>query len=82
MDLQTKLQLLNALFSSLSSVQKDAFLKWKNATWNGDRVSNEEIAKILRQEDTSGNRKQRNKNKRKKSRVMKVRHTSVQTSEP
>eukprot|EP00957_Ditylum_brightwellii_P177483 13518074-Ditylum_brightwellii.AAC.1 len=31
-DLQTKLQLPNALISSFSSVQKKAFLKWKNAT--------------------------------------------------
>eukprot|EP00957_Ditylum_brightwellii_P174014 13248863-Ditylum_brightwellii.AAC.1 len=36
-DLQTKLQLPNMLFLSLSSVQKKAFLKWKNDTVNGDR---------------------------------------------
>eukprot|EP00957_Ditylum_brightwellii_P001711 132516-Ditylum_brightwellii.AAC.1 len=81
-DTQTKLQLPNALFSSFSSVQKKAFLKWKNSTVNGDRVSNEEIPEILRQEDTSSNRKQRSKKKRKKSGAMKVRHTGAQTSEP
>eukprot|EP00957_Ditylum_brightwellii_P117404 8954530-Ditylum_brightwellii.AAC.1 len=47
-DLQTKFQLPNALFSSLSSVQKRAFLKWKNAAVNGENISNEKISDILR----------------------------------
>eukprot|EP00957_Ditylum_brightwellii_P120920 9222519-Ditylum_brightwellii.AAC.1 len=81
LDLQTKLQLPNTLFSSLSSDQKKAFLKWKNATANGERVSNEEILEILRQEETSCDRKQKRKGKRKKSRAMKVRLTGAQTSE-
>eukprot|EP00957_Ditylum_brightwellii_P064540 4897557-Ditylum_brightwellii.AAC.1 len=48
-DLYMKLQLPNALFSSLSSVQKKAFLEWKNSTVNRERVPNEEISEILRQ---------------------------------
>eukprot|EP00957_Ditylum_brightwellii_P154983 11795980-Ditylum_brightwellii.AAC.1 len=70
-DLQTKLQLPNTLFLSLSSVQKKAFLKWKNATVNGDRVSNKEITELLRQADTPGDSRQKKKKKRKKSGAMK-----------
>eukprot|EP00957_Ditylum_brightwellii_P105283 8025841-Ditylum_brightwellii.AAC.1 len=78
-DLQTKLQLPNVLFLSLSSVQKRAFLKWKNATVNGDRVSNEEISELLRQADTPDDNRYKKRKKRKKSGAMKVRLTGAQT---
>eukprot|EP00957_Ditylum_brightwellii_P180398 13742154-Ditylum_brightwellii.AAC.1 len=70
-DLRTKLQLPNALISSLSSVQKKAFLGWKNATVNGDRVSNNEISELLRQADTPCDSRHKKKKKRKKSGAMK-----------
>eukprot|EP00957_Ditylum_brightwellii_P030015 2271618-Ditylum_brightwellii.AAC.2 len=82
LDLQMKLQLPNTLFSSLSFVQKKAFLKWKNTTVNSERISNEMISEILRQEETSNNRKQKRKGKRKESRAIKIRLTVAQTSEP
>eukprot|EP00957_Ditylum_brightwellii_P049714 3770147-Ditylum_brightwellii.AAC.1 len=69
-DLQTKLQLPNALFSPLSSVQKKAVLIWKNYTVNKEK------------EETSGNGKQKRKGKRKKSGTIKVQLTGNQTSEP
>eukprot|EP00957_Ditylum_brightwellii_P156302 11896697-Ditylum_brightwellii.AAC.1 len=45
------------------------------------KISNEEISKILRQEDTSNIKKQKRNGKKKKSGVMKVRLRGAQTSE-
>eukprot|EP00957_Ditylum_brightwellii_P014481 1090566-Ditylum_brightwellii.AAC.1 len=75
LDSRSKLQLPNTLFLSLSSVQKRAFLKWKNDTVSGEKVSIKEISEILRQEDTSNDKKHERKGKRKESGVMKVRLT-------
>eukprot|EP00957_Ditylum_brightwellii_P029078 2196882-Ditylum_brightwellii.AAC.1 len=80
-DLCKTLQIPNYLFSFFSSEQKQAFLKWKNCNVNGKNISNEEISKILKNEDsgsTSSNRQKRKKSK--KSGATKIQHTGTQPS--
>eukprot|EP00957_Ditylum_brightwellii_P203759 15336078-Ditylum_brightwellii.AAC.2 len=72
-------QLPNSLFGSFSNEQKKAFLRWKNATLQGEKVSNDEISKNLKRENTgtaSGGR--RGKNKKRKTCAMKIRCISAQ----
>eukprot|EP00957_Ditylum_brightwellii_P130184 9929924-Ditylum_brightwellii.AAC.1 len=51
-DVRATLQIPNALFLSYSPKQKKAFLCWKKSTVNSESVTNEEITKVLKQEDS------------------------------
>eukprot|EP00957_Ditylum_brightwellii_P193330 14720021-Ditylum_brightwellii.AAC.1 len=66
-DVRATLKIPNALFSSFLLEQKKAFLHWKNAIVNDKSVTNEEITKLFKQEDSgprqAGNGK-RNKHKK------------------
>ena len=76
------LSLPPALFSSLSEAQKSAFGIWRRAKVNGKQVDEDKIAKLLKQNPTSGGSKSKgkksSKNKKKKVRALKVRRTNSQ----
>ena len=80
LNVKSILQIPQALFASFSPKQKKAFLRWKNATINGEQIGNNEIVKILKQESSDPNANKKRK-KAKKSRAMKIQHTMDQNGD-
>eukprot|EP00957_Ditylum_brightwellii_P022743 1715221-Ditylum_brightwellii.AAC.1 len=80
-DVRSMLQIQNVLLSSFSSSQKRIFLKWKNCTANGEKVSNKEIAQMLKQDNSDPEKGKKKCKRGKKSGAMKLWHTRAQTSD-